>query len=305
MRIVRRLFLHVGTLTPIVAYFVACGNPPYAPAAVRHALDVAVVTSIAYIVVARALGEAKQFDVGMLVLFAVGALGVRLPGAPLLPLYQRYSSALVFAAFLLTALVPLVVGREPFTVHYARRQVPAWQQRLPFFMALNRVIAAWWVLVFGLATALCIQAPGDPRFTFVYPNLAVLVLGLPAAVWLPLVYLRVFPPPLPDAIEGLLMGMPFLFDRRAAAGARARVQFHVTGAEAGDWWLRVEGGTCATFAGTTPSPDVAVHTPDVVWRRIARGELDGTQALVEGLYRAEGDVAVLAKLAEWFPVRRA
>jgi hypothetical protein len=44
-------------------------------------------------------------------------------------------------------------------------------------------------------------------------------------------------------------------------------------------------------------------TSDTVWLRIVRGELDGAQALQEGLYRAEGDFSLLVKMGEWFPRR--
>jgi len=47
-----------------------------------------------------------------------------------------------------------------------------------------------------------------------------------------------------------------------------------------------------------------VYTPDTVWMQIVRGELDGERALREGLYRAEGDFALLSKISEWFPARR-
>ena len=100
------------------------------------------------------------------------------------------------------------------------------------------------------------------------------------------------------------MGMPLAFDRRAARDARASIQFRVTGAEPGEFHLRVAGGRCQSFVGTAPEPDLTIYTPDAVWMRVARGELDGGQALAEGLYRAEGDVAILTKLGEWFPPRR-
>jgi SCP-2 sterol transfer family protein len=301
MRFVRGFFLHLGTLIPIVTYFVIADGSGRSAEGVRHALGVATVVAAVYLATARAIGEAKQFDVGMLLLFAIGWIGTHVPGAPLLRLYQVYSSALVFVAFGLTALIPLALGATPFTMHYALRQTPAWQQRLPVFDALNRLVATWWVLVFALGAALCAWRPTDVRFTFMLPNLAVFLLGFPAAVWLPPLYLRLRPQPPPEAVEALLLGMPMSFDRRAARDARARIQFHVTGAESGDWWIHVERGRCTSAAGTTPEPDAVVHTPDEVWRGIVHGRIDATQALLEGRYRIEGDVALVAKLGEWFP----
>jgi hypothetical protein len=219
-------------------------------------------------------------------------------------LYQRYSPAILFAAFGLTAFLPLLVGPEPFTVHFARRQVPRWQLELPSFAAITRLLAAYWVIIFFAAMALASWAPTDWRFTLLYPNLVIFALGLPAALWLPPLYMKAFPPALPDRIEPLIMGMPLVFDPAAAGDGRATIQFDVTGAEAGTFHLRIEGGRCRSFEGAYRDPDLIVHTPDAVWKQIARGELDGGRALAEGLYRVEGDYAVLAKLNAWFPSRR-
>jgi putative sterol carrier protein len=95
-----------------------------------------------------------------------------------------------------------------------------------------------------------------------------------------------------------------VFDRKAAGDAQASIQFCVSGDEPGDYHVRIAGGRCVSTEGRAPSADLTIYTPDAVWVRIAHGELDGGQALSEGLYRAEGDLAVLAKIGEWFPTRR-
>ena len=96
------------------------------------------------------------------------------------------------------------------------------------------------------------------------------------------------------------MGMPLVFDRSAAGDARAVIQFRVSGDEPGDYWLRVHNGRCESFEGMAQEPDLTVHTPGDVWVGVARGDVDGTQALTEERYRVEGDVALLLKLNEWF-----
>jgi putative sterol carrier protein len=100
------------------------------------------------------------------------------------------------------------------------------------------------------------------------------------------------------------MGMPMVFNVAAARDARARIQFHVTGPEPGAYWLRIADGKCESFEGVTDAPDLTVRTPDDVWVRIAHRQLDGTQALAEGLYQAEGDYLILARMGEWFAGRR-
>jgi hypothetical protein len=246
----------------------------------------------------------KQFDVGFWTMFAVGTLASVLGIAPVVHLFHLYSPAIVFVTLVVTALVPLVLGRETFTCYYARRQVPAWQTKVPEFHAVNRVVTAWWIVLFAIAAWLCVWSPRDPRFTLLYPNAIVLGLGLTAVLWIPPLYFRLFPAGLPTTIEPLVMGMPLVFDPKAARDMNADIQFVVSGPDAGRYYLRIADGKCRSVAGTAPEPTLTLYTPDSVWVRIARGELDGGQALADGLYRAEGDFSLLMRLGELFPTRR-
>ncbi len=303
-RVVRGLFMHLGSMVAVIVYLGTAGGGGFALPAVQHGLRVALVVHVVYMAVATAVGERKQFDWGMLAMFGLGALGAWLAPDVVLPLFQRYFGVILFAALALTALIPLLLGRETFTYYYARRQGPAWQEKLPEFPALNRFMTGYWALLFVIAGGLVAWAPLDWRFTLLYPNLVIFGLGMTAPLWLLPLYFKWKPPALPTSIEPVLLGMPLAFDRKAAQTARASFQFHVSGAEAGDYVIRVADGRCESFAGRTPAPDVTVHTPDAVWLRIVRGELDGIHALQEGLYRADGDLLLLARLSEWFPVRR-
>jgi hypothetical protein len=199
--------------------------------------------------------------------------------------------------------IPLVLGREPFTVWFGVRQTPRWQHGTPAFMAVSRAMAGFWAAVFFTAAALCAARPTDPMFTAVYPNLLILLVGIPANRWFPPLWMRMFPAPLPDRAEPLIMGMPLVFDPAAASDVRALIQFRVSGTAPGDYYLRIDRGRCESFEGTAEGPDLTVHTPDEVWVDIIRGTLDGTQALMERRYAVEGDVLLLAKLSEWFPSR--
>src|SRR5262245_9892844 len=303
-RAARFFFMHLGTLVAIVVYFQVFERGGYTRDALRTALWIGLLVKTGYVALAYRMGEHKYFDVAVWVLFAIGVLASRTNLEPVLALYQMYSPALVFLAFALCAGGPLLLGREPFTLYYARRSIPRWQMVLPEATAVSRVMAAYWTVIFLAAATLCAHAPTDPRFTLIYPNLLVFIVGIPAQFWLPPLYFRLFPPGLPRAIEPLLMSMPFAFNRRAAGDARARIQFDVSGPDAGAWWLRIADGRCESFEGRTPDADLVVTTPDRVWIRIAHGELDGGQALAQGLYRVDGDTTILAHLPDWFSARR-
>jgi hypothetical protein len=255
---------------------------------------------IGYIVLAHWADEVKYFDFGLLLMFALGTLSAYTNLTPILTLFQWYSPAILFFTLGMVALVPLLLGRETFTYYFARRQTPSWQQKLPEFPAINRVMTVFWVVIFFVSAGLAAYAPRDWRFNTLYPNLLIFIVGIPAALWLPPLYLKVFPPGFPQTIEALLMGMPWVFNRQAAGDTRAVIQFHVNGAEARAYYLQIANGKCESKEGVAPTPDLTIHTPDTVWMRIVRKELDGAQALQEGLYRVEGDWSLLLKMNEWF-----
>jgi len=302
-RVAGFFFMHLGSFVPVFWYFYLCGRAEFSADGVRHALLAALVVDSAYIALAWSQGEMKQFDVGIWTLFALGTLGTR-AFTPVLWLYQHFSPALLFIALGLTALIPLLLRRETFTYYFARRQLPRWQLKVPEFHDVSRVMTAYWTLLFFTAAGLAASAPTDWHFTFLYPNLMIFGVGMTATAWLPPLYFRLFPPGFPRAVETLIMGMPLVFDRRAARDTRASIQFRVSGSEPGDYYLDIARGRCRSFEGVAPAADLTVHTPDTVWMRIARGELDGERALQEGLYRAEGDFGLLSKIRQWFPARR-
>ena len=303
-RAARFFFMYLSTPVVIILYFIICEHAHYSVAGVRHALVVALGVQTGYNLLVYYYGELKQFDIGLWVLFALGAAAGWTGADGSIFLFQHYSPALVPATLGLVALLPLLLAREPFTVYFARRQVPRWQQQTPQFAAVNRVMTGYWGVIFFIAAILAAWAPTDWRFTALYPNLVIFGVGMTAGLWLPNVYLRFFPGELPQSIEPLIMGMPFVFARRAAGGSRATIQFRVSGAQPGDYYLQVDGGRCQSFEGLAAAPDLTIRTPDSVWLRIARGELDGQQALLQGLYNAEGDLGVLVNMREWFPARQ-
>ena len=303
-RAVRFFFMYLGNLVVIVIYFTLCGRADYSVDGIRNALAVALAVHSGYMVVASYCGELKQFDFGLLALFALGAAAAWTGTSTPIFVFQHYSPALIPATLGIVAVLPLLLGLGPFTLHFARRQVPRWQQQTPQFAAINRAMTLYWAILFFAAAGLAAWAPTDWRFTALYPNLVIFGAGMTAGLWLPGLYLKCFPGELPQSVEALIMGMPFAFARRAAGDARATIQFCVSGAQHGDYYLHVEAGRCQSFEGLAPAPNLTIRTLDSVWLRVVRGELVGADALEQGLYHAEGDLGVLAKMGEWFKARR-
>ncbi|MGH7818719.1 MAG: SCP2 sterol-binding domain-containing protein [Candidatus Binatia bacterium] len=296
--------MHLGSLVAVIVYFLLYGASGYSAEGLRSALLTALLVKSGYMAIAWWYDEHKHFDFGIWIMFAVGAAAVLLEVDAVVGLYRVYSPAILFTTLGLTAIVPTLLGRASFVEYFARRSVPRWQQKTPEFRAINSVMTVYWALIFFAAAALCAYAPLDPRFTFVFPNLLIFGPGITAQWWLPRLYFRLFPPGLPQSIEPLIMAMPMVFDPAAARGAKARIQFHVSGADSGAWWVRISDGRCESFEGVTEAPDLTVRTPDTVWMKIARGQLDGARALADGLYQAQGDFTILAKMSSWFVAAR-
>lgn len=111
-------------------------------------------------------------------------------------------------------------------------------------------------------------------------------------------------PPTNIPIRDMIRGMPAAFDARAAGDLRAVIQFRFSGAEPGDYHLRIDNGACTFHEGLEPTANVQILAASEVWLDICYGKTDGAAAFLLGRYRAEGDIWLLMRLGKLFPTRR-
>ena len=109
------------------------------------------------------------------------------------------------------------------------------------------------------------------------------------------------PPAGRETIGDLVAGMPHAFRAEAAGDLAVAIQYDVTDETPGAYFVTVEGGTCAAYAGTHPSPALTIHTPADVWLKISRGELSGPTAFMERQFTITGEMGLLMKLGSLFP----
>ncbi len=122
--------------------------------------------------------SAKLLEAGSAVLFAVLALYAAL--APVLPRALEVQLA-VNSGLAVIVLLSLAVGR-PFTLAYAREQVPPAFWDNPLFLATNRRITWAWAaafLVMAAASLVRLTVPGVPRAAAEAASIAAIV----AAIW--------------------------------------------------------------------------------------------------------------------------
>ncbi len=106
--------------------------------------------------------------------------------------------------------------------------------------------------------------------------------------------------PLPNTIKEVMDGMPGAFQPDKAAGVTATLQFKFTGAEAGNYIVKVAEGKCTVEEGETDSATVTINSPSDVWLKISRRELDGATAFMSGQFTFTGDMGVLMQMGSWF-----
>lgn len=119
----------------------------------------------------------RVLDVGSLVLFALLALytGFIEPGLSI-----EAVRLVIDAGLLGIALVSMLLG-HPFTLEYAREQVPAEYWDAPLFLRTNYIIAGVWALAFAAMTAADAAATFNASFPLaldVAASLAALTLAL-------------------------------------------------------------------------------------------------------------------------------
>ncbi len=101
-------------------------------------------------------------------------------------------------------------------------------------------------------------------------------------------------------VQKLFEGMPQAFRAEMAGEDSLVFQFHITGDQAGDWYVCVEKGQCTVDQGVHQSPTVSLTLKDHNWLAMAAGELSGAKAFMTGKLKLKGDLMAAQKLGTYF-----
>jgi len=101
-------------------------------------------------------------------------------------------------------------------------------------------------------------------------------------------------------INEFMAGMPKAFVPEKAVGVDAVIQFKFSGTEAGDWNVTIKEGKCQVAQGLTASPRLTLNADSNDFIKIFTGQLDGTQAFMQGKLRLQGDMSLAMKLMGLF-----
>ncbi len=111
---------------------------------------------------------------------------------------------------------------------------------------------------------------------------------------------------MPPTVADVMAKLPQAFDPGQAGDASAIVHFKFTGEEPGEWNATIQDGRCQVAQGIPRSrPTITLTADSADYIRLATGELDPSQAFMEGRLQVQGDRALAMKLVSMFHPPRA
>ncbi len=277
----RTFFSFVGSIASVVAFAMCLevlklGAP--------WSLLIGEATELIYLFAASATEETKTFDVAIVAFFFAGQVAL-LAGS--IDAFVNYGAAFLYASCAAVAVVPQMFGAEPFTSYWMRRAYPLWLQRGASFARISGRIAMLWAVVF---IALAMMSIRSPDSTFAMWPACIVVIGLIAG---PLI--SVFPTSLihraglnKASAEIFILGLPLLFRKGVEPNANLSVQFVVSGAEPGSYYIELREGRCTSGQGDLTQPSLTIYCSTDSWTLVGRGELSPQRALDGGLLRLSG-----------------
>jgi len=233
-----------------------------------------------------------------------------LPAGPA-HLFVDHSVALLYFTLFVMTFLPQLFGYDPFTYAIARQWYPESVWGTDEFRLINLHITYVWSGIFLAAFLSSFLGHGKPLYSIIIPFALCIGIGVVFSKKYPDYYLkrkyRLDPEAaaaVPDSIRELIEGMPGAFDPAVAGDLQASIQFLISGDDGGQWVLSISGGKCGCREGQIPDPSLTIESPAEVWVKIARGEIDRPKALMEGLYKVQGDFSLLSRMPQLFGAGR-
>jgi multimeric flavodoxin WrbA/putative sterol carrier protein len=313
MKLTPSTILFITSFFPVIAFKVVArvGQATLAQAKIATVLGL-ILAGIQFALSKRFLKHTTYLERAFLGFLGVGTAWVYLAPAHAASLFVDHSTALLYFVLFLTTLVPQVFGYDPFTYAIAKRWYPETVWNTPQFLTINLHLTYVWSCIFFISFLSGLIGHGRPFFFIVIPLILVLGIGLPLARIYPKYYLKrefalqpVDPSLFPDTARELISRMPLGFNPGETQGLEAEIQFDLSGEGGGKMVLSISDDQCRFREGEVPSPALTIRSPGDIWMKMARGEIDRPKALMEGLYRVEGDMNLLMKMDKLFrtPVR--
>ena len=105
-----------------------------------------------------------------------------------------------------------------------------------------------------------------------------------------------------NSVKEIFGGMAGTFNRDAAAGLNAVIQYNIEGPDGGNWYVVIKDQTCTVSEGVHSSPTLTMKMADKDWIAMCNGQLNGMTAFMTGKLKTTGDIMLAQRLTTLFPV---
>jgi putative sterol carrier protein len=319
----------------LAAFLTAGFSSGFAPGVMRPASLVVIVVLALTLTLLRKSNSVSPISWTMSAYLVLGAVGFWLWPSGLGRAISIYPLPLLYLLLLLIATAPQLFGLEPFTTFFAKRRTPEAVQATDIFRRINLNMSWGWAAIFAASLLISLvpnlipEISASPVLPYVFNSVLPIALnlgiGLPFTAKYPDYYQRKMGiQPVGDQgqprEEGtmtnepkqaggahlakncreLISLMPFAFNAETAGDLKATIQFKVTGDDEFSSYLEIADGKCTHHEGEAAQPDLVIDTPGQVWLDISQGRLAGQEAFMQGLYKVNGELAILMKFNELF-----
>jgi putative sterol carrier protein len=266
---------------------------------------------IQYVAARKILKTNTYLEKAFLGFLLVGTAWVYLLPAKPAHLFVDHSVSILYFTLFLMTFLPQLFGYDPFTYAMAKLWYPPSVWGTDDFRYINFRITYLWSGVFFACFLSSTWGQGKPLYAIIIPFALCIGIGLVFSKKYPDYYLkrkyRIDPEEaaaVPDSIRELIEGMPGAFNPEAAGDLQASIQFLISGSDGGQWVLSISEGRCEVREGRITDPSLTIESPGEVWVKMARGEIERPKALMQDLYKVQGDFALLQRMPQLFGAGR-
>jgi len=98
----------------------------------------------------------------------------------------------------------------------------------------------------------------------------------------------------------LILGLPLIFRKDVDRDLGLSVQFVVSGAEPGSYYVEISEGRCISGQGDLKAPSLTIYCSTDSWTHVVRGELSPERAVDGGLLRVSGSAQDFSRFFRCF-----
>jgi putative sterol carrier protein len=101
--------------------------------------------------------------------------------------------------------------------------------------------------------------------------------------------------------DQIVEAMPSYFIPEKAGTTKATIQFDLSGANSGKWWVKIQDGKAESGKGEAGEPpNLTLSADSNDWVKIFTGQMDPTAAFMQGKLKIKGDMGLAIKFQTMF-----